>query len=84
MFLQESGNICLLLVSSDTSSSVAACAAMFIVLQIAAIIHTHLRIDAAHHTNRIMGQGDEEVGNVFAGISRISACCWSRVTPPRL
>ena len=34
MFLQESGNICLLLVSSDTSSSVAACGAMFIVLQL--------------------------------------------------
>ena len=34
MFLQESGNIFLLLVSSDTSSSVAACAAMFIVLQL--------------------------------------------------
>ena len=33
MFLHESGNIFLLLVSSDSSSSVAACAAMFIVLQ---------------------------------------------------
>ena len=35
-----------------------------------AIIHTRLRIDAAYqyHTNRIMGQGDEEVGDVSAGI----------------
>ena len=31
---QESGNIFLLLASSDISSSVAACAAMFIVLQL--------------------------------------------------
>ena len=28
------------------------------------IIHTHLRIDAAHYTNRIMSQGDEEVGDL--------------------
>ena len=28
------------------------------------VIRTHLRVDAAHHTNRIMGQGDEEVGDV--------------------
>ena len=32
------------------------------------IIHTHLRIDAAHHTNHIMSQGDEEVGDVSAEI----------------
>ena len=30
-----------------------------------AIVHTYLGIDAAHHTNRIMGQGDEEVGMMF-------------------
>ena len=28
------------------------------------IIHTQLRIDAAHHTNRMMDQGDEVVGDV--------------------
>ena len=33
-----------------------------------ATIHTRLRIDAAHHTNRIMSQGDEEVSDVSAGI----------------
>ena len=31
---------------------------------IIAIIHTHLHIDAAHHTNHIMGQGDEKVDDV--------------------
>ena len=31
-------------------------------------IHTHLRVDVAYHTNRIMGQGDEEVSDVSAGI----------------
>ena len=35
---------------------------MKITPQIMTIIHTHLCIDAAHHTNRIIG--DEEVGDV--------------------